>query len=155
MTITLTRLDPHIPDPIESRRRAAGRAVRAAYATIVFGILAFFVVYFGRPILYLGGPGSVSSPRYLISLPYIVQINSITVLRGASVKAGEEIGRVRSPQHDEIVAPICARSRTSPAAERNCVSRPGLRANLSTRRAHICGLLRKPSNLSQTHQPRA
>jgi hypothetical protein len=58
MTITLTRLDPHIPDPIESRRRAAGRAVRAAYATIVFGILAFFVVYFGRPILYLGGPGS-------------------------------------------------------------------------------------------------
>jgi multidrug efflux pump subunit AcrA (membrane-fusion protein) len=104
MTVTLTRLDPHIPDPIESRRRAAGRAVRAAYATIVFGILAFFVVYFGRPLLYLGGPGSVSSPRYLVSLPYIVQINSITVLRGASVRAGEEIGRVRSPQHDEIVA---------------------------------------------------
>lgn len=57
MTVALTRLDPHIPDPIESRRRAAGRTVRAAYATIVFGILAFFVVYFGRPILYLGGPG--------------------------------------------------------------------------------------------------
>ncbi|OSI23017.1 HlyD family secretion protein [Bradyrhizobium canariense] len=104
MTVALTRLDPHIPDPIESRRRAAGRTVRAAYATIVFGILAFFVVYFGRPILYLGGPGSVSSPRYLVSLPYIVQINSITVVRGGSVKAGEEIGRVRSPQHDEIVA---------------------------------------------------
>lgn len=107
MTVALTRLDPHIPDPIESRRRAAGRTVRAAYATIVFGILAFFVVYFGRPILYLGGPVSVSSPRYLVSLPYIVQINSITVVRGGSVKAGEEIGRVRSPQHDEIVATYC------------------------------------------------
>ena len=47
---------------------------------------------------------AVSSPRYLVSMPYIVQINSITVLRGASVKAGDEIGRVRSPQHDEIVA---------------------------------------------------
>ncbi|WP_247370567.1 MULTISPECIES: hypothetical protein [unclassified Bradyrhizobium] len=114
MTVALTRLDPHIPDPIESRRRAAGRTVRAAYATIVFGILAFFVVYFGRPILYLGGPGSVSSPRYLVSLPYIVQINSITVVRGGSVKAGEEIGRVRSPQHDEIVATYCQCGNSGP-----------------------------------------
>ncbi len=104
MTVTLTRLDPHIPDPIESRRRAAGRAVRAAYATVVFGVLAFFVIYFGRPILYLGGPGNVSSPRYVVSLPYTVQVNRITILRGARVTAGEEIGKVRSPQQDEIVA---------------------------------------------------
>lgn len=104
MNVILARLDPHIPDPIESRRRAAGRIVRTAYATIVFGVLAFFVVYFGRPILYLGGPGTVSSPRYVVSLPYIVQVNRITVLRGATVKAGEEIGQVRSPQQDDIVA---------------------------------------------------
>jgi hypothetical protein len=56
MDVVLQRLDPNIPDPVESRRSAAGRAVRIAYATIVFGVLAFFVVYFGRPLLYLGGP---------------------------------------------------------------------------------------------------
>ena len=57
MNLVINRLDPNVPDPVESRRRAAGRLVRLAYATIVFGVLAFIVVYFGRPLLYLGGPG--------------------------------------------------------------------------------------------------
>jgi hypothetical protein len=69
MNIMLNRLHPSVPDPVESRRRAAGRLVRIAYATVVFGILAFFVVYFGRPIVYLGGPGTVTSPRYVVSFP--------------------------------------------------------------------------------------
>ena len=60
MNITLDRLDPNVPDPVESRRRGAGRVVRIAYATIVFGVLAFFVVYFGAPLVYLGGPGTVT-----------------------------------------------------------------------------------------------
>ena len=64
MNIMLKRLNPHVPDPVESRRRAAGRIVRIAYATSVFGVLAFFVVYFGRPLIYLSGPGTVSSPRH-------------------------------------------------------------------------------------------
>jgi hypothetical protein len=50
MDVTINRLDPNVPDPVESRRRAAGRFVRIAYATIVFGILAFFVIYFGAPL---------------------------------------------------------------------------------------------------------
>jgi hypothetical protein len=104
MDVVLQRLDPNIPDPVESRRGAAGRAVRIAYATIVFGVLAFFVVYFGRPLLYLGGPGTVSSPRYIVSLPYVVQVSQMTVARGATVEAGQTIGQVRSPQHDETVA---------------------------------------------------
>ena len=58
MNLVINRLDPNVPDPVESRRRAAGRLVRLAYATIVFGVLAFIVIYFGRPLLYLGGPGS-------------------------------------------------------------------------------------------------
>jgi len=56
MQITLNRLDPNVPDPVESRRRAAGRAVRIAYATVVFGILAFVVAYFAAPLVYLGVP---------------------------------------------------------------------------------------------------
>jgi hypothetical protein len=104
MNIMLNRLDPDVPDPVESRRRAAGRLVRVAYATSVFGVLAFFVVYFGRPLVYLGGPGTVSSPRYVLSLPYTVQINRMNVERGAAIKGGEEIGQVRSPQVDGIVA---------------------------------------------------
>jgi HlyD family secretion protein len=103
MNVTINRLDPNVPDPVESRRRAAGRMVRIAYATIVFGMLAFFVIYFGAPFIFLGGPGTVSSPRYVVSLPYTVQVSHMNLVPGATVKAGEEIGRVLSPEQDSIV----------------------------------------------------
>lgn len=104
MNLTLNRLDPNVPDPVESRRRMAGRLVRVTYATSVFGILAFLVVYFGRPLVYLGGPGTVSSPRHVVSLPYTVQVSRITVVPGDVVKVGEEFAKVRSPDVDSIVA---------------------------------------------------
>jgi multidrug resistance efflux pump len=104
MNLMLNRLDPHVPDPVESRRRAAGRMVRIAYATIVFGVLAFFVIYFGRPLVYLSGPGVVSAPRYMVSLPYVVQISHLNVTPGSTVALGEEIGRVQSPQQEGVVA---------------------------------------------------
>jgi HlyD family secretion protein len=59
MDVTINRLDPNVRDPVESRRRAAGRLVRIAYATAVFGVLGFFIVYFGSPLVYLSGPGTV------------------------------------------------------------------------------------------------
>jgi hypothetical protein len=104
MNLMINRLDPHVPDPVESRRRAAGRMVRIAYGTIVFGVLAFFVVYFGRPLVYLSGPGVVSAPRHVVSLPYVVQVSKMNVTPGSVVAAGEEIGRVQSPQQDNVVA---------------------------------------------------
>jgi hypothetical protein len=104
MNIAIKRLDPNLPDPVESRRRAAGRLVRFTYATVVFGILGFFVVYFGAPLVLLSGPGTVSSPRYVISFPFVVQVLEMKVVAGSTVKAGEEIGRVRSPEQDNIVA---------------------------------------------------
>src|SRR5215475_7113246 len=104
MNVTINRLDPNLPDPIESRRRAAGRLVRIAYATIVFGILLFFIGYFGAPLVYLRGPGIVSSPRYVGSLPYTVQVTQMHLVPGATVKAGDEIGQVVSPEQDNIVA---------------------------------------------------
>jgi multidrug resistance efflux pump len=104
MQITLNRLDPNVPDPVESRRRAAGRAVRIAYATVVFGILAFVVAYFGAPLVYLRGPGTVSAPRFVISLPFTVQVSRMTLAPGATVKAGDEIAQVVSPEQDNIVA---------------------------------------------------
>jgi HlyD family secretion protein len=104
MNVTINRIDPNVPDPVESRRRAAGRFVRIAYATIVFGVLAFFVIYFGAPFVYLGGPGTVSAPRYVVSLPYTVQVSHMSLVPGATVKSGEEIGQVLSPEQDSIVA---------------------------------------------------
>jgi biotin carboxyl carrier protein len=104
MNIALSRLDPIVPDPVESRRHAAGRLVRVAYATAVFGVLAFFIIYFGAPLVFLRGPGTVSSPRYVISLPYTVHVNRMTVVPGEEVRTGEEIGQVRSPQVDGIIA---------------------------------------------------
>jgi HlyD family secretion protein len=104
MSVTINRLDPNVPDPVESRRRAAGRLVRFAYAIIVFGVLGFFIIYFGAPFVYLSGPGTVSSPRYVVSLPYTVQVNHMKLVPGATVKAGEEIAEVISPEQDSIVA---------------------------------------------------
>ncbi len=104
MEITLNRLNPNIPDPVESRRRAAGRLVRFAYAAVVFGVLAFFVVYFGAPFVFLSGPGVVSSSRHVVSLPYTVEITRMNLVPGATVKADEEIAEVLSPEQDSIVA---------------------------------------------------
>src|SRR2546425_4573839 len=104
MAVKIPRLDPNVPDPVESRRRAAGRLVRFAYATVVFGVLAFFIIYFGAPFVYLGGPGTVSSPRYVVSLPYTVQVTHMNLEPGATVKAGEDIAEVVSPEQDSIVA---------------------------------------------------
>lgn len=104
MNVMINRLDPNLPDPVESRRRAAGRFVRIAYATSVFGVLAFFVIYFGSPFVFLRGPGTVSSPRHVVSLPYTVQISRITVVPGDEVTAGEAIAQIRSPDVDNIVA---------------------------------------------------
>jgi multidrug resistance efflux pump len=104
MDIAINRLDPNVPDPVESRRRAAGRLVRIAYAAIVFGLIAFFVIYFGAPFVFLRGPGTVSSARYVVSLPYTVQVSRMNLRPGAAVKAGEEIAEVLSPEQDSIVA---------------------------------------------------
>jgi multidrug resistance efflux pump len=78
--------------------------VRFAYATVVFGVLAFFVIYFGAPLVYLSGPGTVTAPRHVISLPYTVQVRQMKLVAGATVKAGEEIAEVISPEQDSIVA---------------------------------------------------
>lgn len=104
MSIGLNRLDPNVPDPIESRRRTAGRFVRMVYGTGVFGLLAVVIVYFGAPLVFLGGPGIVSAPRQLVSLPYVVQVTDTHVAPGDKISAGDEIAQVRSPQQDEIVA---------------------------------------------------
>src|SRR5215831_3068812 len=104
MDVTINRLDPNVPDPVESRRRAAGRLVRFAYATVVFGVLGFFVIYFGAPFVYLGGPGTVTAPRHVVSLPFTVQVNQMKLVPGGVVKAGQEIAEVISPEQDSIVA---------------------------------------------------
>ena len=104
MNVVINRLDPNLPDPVESRRRAAGRLVRTVYAASVFGVLGFFVVYFGAPLVFLSGPGTVSAARHLVSLPYLVQVSAISVSPGATVKAGDEIAQVSSPDYDNIVA---------------------------------------------------
>jgi multidrug resistance efflux pump len=104
MDVTINRLDPNLPDPVESRRSAAGRLVRIAYATSVFAVLAFFVIYFGSPFVFLSGPGIVTAPQHVVSLPYTVQVTQMNVKAGGTVKAGEEIAQVVSPEQDTIVA---------------------------------------------------
>jgi len=137
MDVKINRLDPNIPDPVESRRRAAGRFVRFAYATIVFGVLGFFVIYFGAPFVYLGGPGTVSSPRYVVSLPYTVQVSHMKLVPGARSRPAKRSQKCFHRSRTASSQPICARWRTSPVARQNCASRLGSRRNPSKRRALI------------------
>ena len=103
MDVKINRLDPNIPDPVQSRRSAAGRLVRVVYSIIVFGVLGFVVAYFGAAFVFLSGPGTVTSRRYVVSLPYTVQVTQMTLVPGATVKAGGEIAQVISPEQDSIV----------------------------------------------------
>ena len=45
MNVMFNRIDPNLPDPIESRRRSAGRLVRIAYATVCLGTRALHCVF--------------------------------------------------------------------------------------------------------------
>jgi len=104
MAMSLNRLDPKVPDPVESRRRAAGRFVRFLYGASVFALIVFFVAYFGAGLVFLSGPGVVTAPLHVISLPYVVQVISVDVTPGAEVAAGAEIARVRSPEYNNIIS---------------------------------------------------
>src|SRR5215468_10762178 len=103
MDVKINRLDPNVPDPVESRRR--GRTVRAhRLCDGRVRVLGFFIVYFGAPLVFLSGPGTVTAPRHVVSLPYTVQVSQMKLVPGATVKAGEEIAEVISPEQDSIVA---------------------------------------------------
>ncbi|MEE1612934.1 HlyD family secretion protein [Microvirga sp. CF3016] len=104
MNIQLRRLDPHMPDPVESRRSASGRIVRFVYALGVTGVVAFFVFRFSTPLVFLSGPGIVSAPREIVSLPYIVQVQRMDARPGARIEAGMPIALVRSPQVSETLS---------------------------------------------------
>ena len=104
MNIQLRRLDPNVPDPVESRRSATGRFVRFVYALGVLGVLGFFVFRFSAPLVFLSGPGIVSAPREIVSVPYIVQVQRVDVAPGATVQAGTPVALVRSPQVSETQA---------------------------------------------------
>jgi multidrug efflux pump subunit AcrA (membrane-fusion protein) len=104
MNIQLRRLDPNVPDPVESRRSATGRLVRLIYAVGVIGVLSFFVLRFSMPLVFLSGPGIVSAPREIVSLPYIVQVQRMDVTPGVKVQAGQPIALIRSPQVSETLS---------------------------------------------------
>ncbi len=104
MNIQLRRLDPNVPDPVESRRSATGRFVRLIYAVGVIGVLSFFLLRFSMPLVFLGGPGIVSAPREIVSLPYIVQVQRMDVTPGARVEAGAPIALIQSPQFGETLS---------------------------------------------------
>lgn len=104
MNLQIRRLDPNVPDPVESRRSAAGRFVRLVYALGVIGVLGFFAFRFSMPLVFLSGPGIVSAPREVVSFPYIVQVQRMEITPGAQVRAGMPIALVHSPQVTEILS---------------------------------------------------
>jgi len=101
MNREIHRLDTNVPDPVESRRAGAGKIVRLIYGALVFGILGFFVIRFGAPLVLLNGPGVVTAQLSAISAPYLVQVKQMAVQPGAKVGAGTLIAMVSSPQVDQ------------------------------------------------------
>jgi multidrug resistance efflux pump len=100
------RLGMNVPDPVESRRAGAGRIVRFVYAALVFGILGFFVIRFGAPLVLLNGPGVVTAQRSVISSPYVVRVERMDVRPGTKVEAGTLIAMVSSPQVNQTASDL-------------------------------------------------
>ncbi len=102
----MRRIDPDIPDPVESRRASSGRIVRFIYGVSVLALVAFVVIRFGGPLVYLSGPGIVSAPRLIVSHPVVVRVDNVAVEPGDRVEEDDIIATVQSPQVDETVSTL-------------------------------------------------
>ena len=130
MDVMINRLDPNVPDPVESRRRAAGRLVRIAYATIVFGVLGFFVVYFGCAscLSQRARHRLIPATCGFASLYRAGQPDEPGAWRHGQGRRRDRTGAFTASRTASSQL-ICGRWRTSPAAGPNCASRPGSRRN--------------------------
>ena len=100
------RLNLYIPDPVESRRSASGRAVRFIYGTGIIILGLFLLWHFGKPLIFLEGPGKVTARSIFISAPYIVTVTRMSAGPGSRVVKGDEIGRLKSLQVEQYITDL-------------------------------------------------
>lgn len=90
-----------IPHPVEARRSRSGTPVRVAYGLAVLSLGLYLAWHFGRQFLFLEGGGTVDAPRYVISTPYISQVQYLNVAPGLMVSEDDLVAVVKSQQLDQ------------------------------------------------------
>jgi len=112
MEVKINRLDPNVPI-----RRAAGARPDGGALCLCDGrvrVLAFFIIYFRPRPSSISAVRAPSRPAILVSLPYTVQVTHMNLEPGATVKAGEDIAEVVSPERTASSQTYMQRWRTSP-----------------------------------------
>jgi biotin carboxyl carrier protein len=101
-------IDPErpVPDPVLTRRLTAGRLLRLMYASAVIGLGLFLGWQIIKPFLYTQSTGVVYAPAHVVSTPFTARIIELSVTPGASVKKGDVIATVRSPEIDSLRASL-------------------------------------------------
>jgi HlyD family secretion protein len=90
------------PDPVASRRATAGSFLRFIYASLVVSLGALLGWLLIKPLIYTQSTGSVVAPFYVVSTPFTARIVELSVLPGQSVKQGQVVATVRSPEIDAL-----------------------------------------------------
>lgn len=86
------------PHPVEARRARSGKLVRFAYGFAVLSLLSYVAWHFGRQYLFLEGMGLVEARRYVVSTPYVSEVQRINIAPGLRVTAGDLVARIESQE---------------------------------------------------------
>ncbi len=100
----MTEQPKNLPDPVLNRRATAGRLLRFIYGSIVIGLGLFLGWQIIKPWIYTQSAGSVVAPYHVISTPFTARIVELSVNAGDSVKKGQVVATVRSPEIDALRA---------------------------------------------------
>jgi multidrug resistance efflux pump len=93
-----------LPDPVQTRQATASGFLRFIYASIVIGLALFLAWQLIKSLIYTQSPGSVVAPYYVVSTPFTARIVELYVKPGDTVKKGQMVATVRSPEIDALRA---------------------------------------------------
>jgi multidrug efflux pump subunit AcrA (membrane-fusion protein) len=98
----MTELTRTLPDPVLTRRTTAGRFLQFFYASIVIFFGVFLAWQLLKPFIYAQSSGSVSARLYVVSTPYTARVIGLSVKPGSTVKRGDILATVQSPEIDNL-----------------------------------------------------
>ena len=106
MNVSVRRLDPAVPDPVEARRSSSGALVRFTYGLAVGLLFCAIAWHFGQKFVLLKGPARVTADRSILSGPYNLTIKTLNVRVGSLVGGGDVIGEVASLDVEKYFAEL-------------------------------------------------
>lgn len=90
-------------DASDHRYKNSGRVVRFLYSILVFVVIGYATVFFGRPYWVLEGVGTVSAPNNDVSVAFVSEIALVHVRPGDQVYPGSLLATVNRSDYDAVL----------------------------------------------------